>query len=237
MKKLLVLLTVISLIASMGIVSSFAMHVARDGVETYDENDPKKSGIALAKIGANPDYTDIGDISDKELTAIMITGWYAFEIPIEEFGYRINDEDPVLGSPKFYGTDKDLIDSMAEGLNCAESVRFHIVVPVYIGENIEVTPVAMDEDGYVHDMPWTICYTSTYGVTPEPTAEPTPTKEPTPTPDITPTPTAAPTPEATEAPTAAPEESSGCGSVIGGGFAVLAVMSAAALVLRKKVKE
>lgn len=68
-----------------------------------------------------------------------------------------------------------------------------------------------------------------------PTPEPTevPTEAPAATPTTEPT-AKAPATEPPAEPTDAPAESGGCGSVIGGGIAILAVVSAAALVLRKK---
>ena len=71
---------------------------------------------------------------------------------------------------------------------------------------------------------------SQFPATPEPTATPTPT----PTPDVTatPEPTDAPTEKPTEAPTPEPKKT-GCGNVIGGTFAVIA-LAACALVIRKK---
>lgn len=66
-----------------------------------------------------------------------------------------------------------------------------------------------------------------------PTAEPT--EAPTPTPEATATPAATPTAAPTTAPTTAPtEEKGGCGSVISGSFAVVAVAAGSALLLRKK---
>ncbi|MBQ3893964.1 MAG: hypothetical protein II739_01445 [Clostridia bacterium] len=71
---------------------------------------------------------------------------------------------------------------------------------------------------------------SQFPATPEPTATPTPT----PTPDVTATPEATdvPTEKPTEAPTPEPKKT-GCGNVIGGTFAVIA-LAACALVIRKK---
>lgn len=62
---------------------------------------------------------------------------------------------------------------------------------------------------------------------------PTPTAEPTATPEATATPAPTNAPDASDA-TAAPEEKSGCGSVISGGIAIVAVMAGGAMLLGKK---
>ena len=242
MKKLIVLILTVALVASMGIVSVLAAHVSRDEVCAYNETATAFKGKGLAKVGSNDVDTELGDISDQELEYIVLYGWFAYEYGIEKFGYRINDGEAVIESEKFIGGDDATIQAQAAALGYpdGESVRFDIVVPVYVGEDIVVTPVVLDDEGEIIDMEWNIIYTNTYGdATLPPTPEPTPTPEATPTPEPTDTPaptevpTEAPTAAPTEAPTEAPSEG-GCGSVIGGGFAVLAVMSAAAMILRKK---
>lgn len=163
MKKIIALIVSIAVIASMGIVASFAAgHVSRDEVTISDTEMTK--GTSLAQVGQNAAETDIGDITPHKIEYILIYGWYANDIGIQEFGYRINDGDDVMGLPKFEGGDAALIAQQAGllGYPDGESVRFKILVPVQVGTDITVTPLFMDEDGEINEMDWTVKYTNSY---------------------------------------------------------------------------
>lgn len=255
MKKFVALVLATALIASLGAVFSFAepspdmIAVSRDQITTYNpeaEGNTNK-GDDLALHGQNVAETELNDISEFQLEKIVAYGWFACKVKIQKFGYRINGGEAVLESEKFVNELKPdeaaTIAGMAEanGFPEGESTRFDIVIPVYVGENIEVELVYLDEYDEVQPLDWVFYYTNTFGENEAPTAEPTATPEVTEAPEETEAPaTEAPATEApatetaAETATEAPKEEGGCGSVIGGSIAILAVMAASALVLRKK---
>lgn len=103
-----------------------------------------------------------------------------------------------------------------------------------IREDLEIDDIYVE--GFIGNdslgAPWIEFYVDQDYVMPDPTPTPEPTATPTASP--LPTDTPAPTEAPTEAPTATPEPAgNGCGGIVGGGFALIA-LAAAAVVIRKK---
>lgn len=192
MKKFVVLILAVSMLVGAGVMSSFAtcVHVSRDQVTNVDKSvEPTWKGeLDLGSHGENDPETDLGDISKYELDEILIYGWAVCDIPIKSFGYRVDvdgkEGEEVLDVEKYYkdDADKELIDSQKIPLGApdGEGVRFHIILPVQVGD-VEITLFVIDEDDNVEEMDWKIYYENHYVPTSEPGGD-----EPSDTPDTPP---------------------------------------------------
>lgn len=234
MKKFLLLILAAVMAASFGLVSSFA-----EGEEIYEfdtsfdffEIDGKTITLGPGHGGPQVYTYDKEPIVIEEF--LGLGGWCAVEDGVSKYQYSVNGEE-------FVDIDVELVKrpdlanagiAYQSGHDTAgfNTSTFRIPASAIPYAGSEVTIRVVTTTGDYADI-LIIENISVVG------QEPTPTPEVTPTPEATEAPTEAP--EATEAPTAAPTEapaeSSGCGSILGGGFALLVIMGAAAFVFKKR---
>ena len=239
MKKFLLLILAVAMIASMGLMASFADAEGEEIFEFQTSIDFINVDGKETPTGGGHGGTSLYILEDEEYVIekwIALGGWCTLEDSIAKYQYSVNGEDFVDMEVKMSNR-PDLINAgigYPGGHSTAgfTTATFKIPAEAIPYAHSEVTIRAVTPNGDYADV-FVIADVSVVGQTPTPTKEPTPTPETTPTPVPTPTPeaTAAPTP--TAEPTEAPSEG-GCGSIIGGGIALLAVMGAAAFVFKKK---
>ena len=237
MKKFLLLVLAVVMIASFGIMSVFAegeeifeFQTSIDFVNVDGKETPTNGGH-----GGSSLYT----LEDEEYVIekwIALGGWCAIEDGIAKYQYSVNGEDYVdmevkmSNRPDLAGAGIPYQGGHSTAGFTTASFRIPAEAIPYAHSDVSIRAVTPNGD---YAEIFVIADVSVVGQTPTPTKEPTPTPETTPTPVPTPTPeaTAAPTP--TAEPTEAPNEG-GCGSIIGGGIALLAIMGAAAFVFKKR---
>ncbi len=199
--------------------------VARDQL-TVDDADK-------AKVGGNDEVSEI-DLTDLTGKELRIWGWYASNISVPVFGYKVDNGDVVYG--EFAKAAEDGVKGAAKehvGTDAYAS-RYEIMVPIAEGDHTVTAYVRLANGERAI---WTVKYKNGPDATEVPTAAPTekPTEKP----------TEAPTDNASAAPTSAPkptQKASGSGgkglptgALIGIIAGVLVIAGVAvALILKKK---
>lgn len=189
-------------------------------------------GVDKAKVGDNEELTEI-DLTDLTGKELRIWGWYASNISVPVFGYKIDNGEVVYGEYAV-AAEEDVKNAARREVGTSEyTSRYEIFVPISDG-NHTVTAYVRLSNG--ERAIWTVNYKNGPEATEVPTAAPT--EKPTEKPTDAPTPTAQPTEKATLKPAEKDTKPAGLptGAVIGI-IAGIAVIAAAAIILIFKKKK
>ena len=188
-------------------------------------------GEGKAKVGGNDELTEI-DVTDLTGKELRIWGWYASNISVPVFGYKIDNGEIVYG--EFAVAPEDGVKAAAKEAvgTDAYASRYAILVPIADG-NHTVTAYVRLSNG--ERAIWTVKYKNGPDATEVPTAAPT--EKPTEKPTDAPAPTTQPTEKATQKP--AGKDTKGglpTGAVIGIIAGIVAVAAVAVILIFKKKK-
>jgi hypothetical protein len=192
-------------------------------------------GVDKAKVGGNDELTevDLTDLTGKEL---RFWGWYASNISVPVFGYKIDDGEVVYGNYNVAAED-GVKDAAKEAVGTSDyASRYEILVPITEGSHTVTAYVRLSNGERAL---WTVKYTNGPKATEVPTAAPTeaPTEKA--------TDAAEPTDEpadnkATQKPSEKDSDSEGglpAGAVIGIIAGIVVVAAIAVILIFKKKKK
>ena len=153
MKKILSLILVVAMIASMGIVTASA-----DGATVHTSYDLVQTLSGTQFIFANGTGNDnIGDVTSSVATgdALYVAGWHASTAEIESFGYSINGAVVVWNAGWMVEPAQPVVDA-ATSMGASDVNNFAIAIPFASGE---VTVELYAKAGGSEYVIWTIKYT------------------------------------------------------------------------------
>ena len=153
MKKILSLILVVAMIASMGIVTASA-----DGATVHTSYDLVQTLSGTQFIFANGTGNDnIGDVTSSVAPgdALYVAGWHASTAEIESFGYSINGAVVVWNAGWMVEPAQPVVDA-ATSMGASDVNNFAIAIPFASGE---VTVELYAKAGGSEYVMWTIKYT------------------------------------------------------------------------------
>ena len=189
-------------------------------------------GADKANVGNNAELTEI-DLTDLTGKELRIWGWYASDISVPVFGYKIDGGEAVYGEFAA-AADENVKKAAEEAVGTSDyASRFEILVPISEGSHTVTACVRLSNGERTM---WTVKYTNGPEETEAPT--PVPTETPTDKPSDQPAENAA-APVPTPKPSQKPSGSGGKGLPTGALIGIIAGIFAAAcvaviLILRKK---
>ena len=192
--------------------------------------------VDKANVGGNDELTEI-DLTDLTGKELRIWGWYASNISVPVFGYKIDDGNVVYG--EYAVAAEDAVKAVAEEATGTSEYasRYEILVPISDGNHTVTAFVRLSNGERVL---WTIKYKNGPEATEAPTAAPTevPAEKPTDAPASTDKPADDKT--ATQKPagkdTKAKEGGLPAGAVIGIIAGILVAAAVAVILIFKKKK-
>ncbi len=163
MKKVITLILAVAMIASMGIVASFAEETAETGCHTSFDLIYASCGpthvLASANDGTTSAVTDLGKpVFDPTDGGIVFNGWHIAKSEILCYGTRVNGGEITWEDIAVHEAEQAILDIAAGFPEAQDATRFIIAAaPLYKGEDVtcELLVKTAGEGEYVI---WTAMY-------------------------------------------------------------------------------